>query len=228
MPVRAVVLPATPLLVPGAAGAADPAAPVRAAVLEALGALLDDASGGTLAVLAHGSGPARRTRAARPSLAGAGVPERWTPGLRAWGAGAARPAVQVPASVALVCLAAALGARGARAGAADVVVHEVPPALARVPDDVGRVAADLRAAAGVVVAGGGPPGPAPWTPDVPTPGVPAPDAPAPGAPASGGLAPGVAAVLAALGPRWEPEERTVAVAGDHLPARYAVTLLRDR
>lgn len=206
MPVRAVLLPATPLLVPGVAGGADPAAPVRAVVLEALAALLDDAPGGTLAVLAHGRGPARRTRGPRPSLAGAGVPERWTPGVRAWDDGASRHAVQVPASVALVCLATALEGRGARGRTADVVVHEVPSAFGQLPDGVARVAAELRAAAGVVVATGRPPGAVGDAPDAP--------------------APGVAAVLAALGPRWEPEERTVAVAGDHLPPRYVVTLLR--
>jgi hypothetical protein len=208
VPVRAVLLPATPLLVPGAAGSADPVAGVRTAVLDALGELLDDASDGALAVLAHRSGPARRTRGPRPSLAGAGVPESWTPDLRAWDDATTPHTVQVPASVALVCLAAALAARGARGRAADVVVHEVPSTLARAGDDAARVAADLRGAAGVVVAGGGAPGAVAAAPDE--------------------LAPGVAAVLADLGPRWEPEERTIAVEGDHLPPRYTVTLLRDR
>ncbi len=208
MPVRAVLLPATPLLVPGAAGSADPVAPVRTAVLEALGELLDDTSDGELAVLAHGCGPARRTRGPRPSLAGAGVPKRWTPDLRAWDGAVPARTAQVPASVTLVCLSAALAARGTRGRTADVVVHEVPSTLERAGDDAARVAADLRAAAGVIIAGGAAPGAV----------APAPDA----------LAPGVAAVLAALDPRWEPEERTVAVEGDHLPPWYAVTLLRDR
>lgn len=204
MPVRAVVLPATPLLVPGAGGTADPLAPVRDVVDAALAALLDDAPQGPLAVLAHRSGGSVRARALRPSLAGAGIGPRWAP-VPLWD-GAPQETAQVPASVALVRLAYALEARGATARLADVVVHEVPASLARRPDETARVASVLAAVAGVVVAGGGRPGGVDAAPEA--------------------LAPGVAAVLAALTQPWEPEVSTVPFRLEHLPSEYRVTILR--
>ncbi|TWH31787.1 hypothetical protein L600_002100000510 [Isoptericola variabilis J7] len=220
MPVRAVVLPATPLLVPGAAGSADPAAGVRAVVRAAVHELLDDAlddavpagrTGGRLAVLAHRTGAAGSPAAGRPmrpSLAGAGIPARWAPVV---GADDGPPeTAQVPASVALACLGEALAARGSAERLRDVVVHEVPAGLAGSPDDVARVADAVRAAAGVVVAGGGPPGGLDAAPDA--------------------LAPGVAAVLSSLrapAGTWVPEVRVVRTEHEHLPGEYHVTLLRE-
>ncbi len=206
MPVRAVVLPATPLLVPGVGGTVDPLAPVRQRVDAAVVELLDDAGAGTLAVLAHGSGDGTRTHGPRPSFAGAGVPDARVPELQPWAA-SQREALQVPASVALVCLAGALEARGARTRLSDVVALEVPAALAARPDNAARLAADLRGVAGIVVAGGGAPGSLDATPEA--------------------LAPGVAAVLALLASSWVPEVRTLAVEHEHLPGEYRVTLLRE-
>jgi hypothetical protein len=214
--VRAVVLPATPLLVAGAGGAAPPPAGLRELVVGALSALLDDVMldgapldagrrPGPLAVLAHRSGPTARSGAARPSLAGAGVPAAWVPALAAWEA-SGDDVAQVPASVALLCLTDALEARGERARLRDVVVHEVPPGLAGLPDELDAVVAEVRGARGVVVAGGGVPGGLDTAPDA--------------------LAPGVRAVLGRVAASWSPEVRRVAVAGDHLPPEYRVTLLR--
>jgi hypothetical protein len=208
--VRAVVLPATPLLVAGAGGAAPPPAGLRELVAGALSALLDDAllddaRPGGLAVLAHRSGSRVRSGAARPSLAGAGVPPAWVPALGAWG-GPGDEVAQVPASVALLCLADALEARGEHARLRDVVVHEVPPGLAERPEELEAVADAVREARGVVVAGGGVPGGLDAAPDA--------------------LAPGVRAVLGRVAASWTPQVRTVAVAGDHLPPEYRVTLLR--
>lgn len=213
--VRAVVLPATPLLVQGAGGAAPPPAGLRELVAGALSVLLDDVlpdhvlpddvRPGGLAVLAHRSGSRTRSGAARPSLAGAGVPPARVPALGVWDTPGVEDA-QVPASVALLCLADALAARGERARLRDVVVHQVPPDLAERPDELDVVAAAVREARGVVVAGGGVPG----GPDT------APDA----------LAPGVRAVLGHVAASWVPEVRAVAVTGDHLPQEYRVTLLR--
>jgi hypothetical protein len=176
---------------------------VDAAVAE----LLDDAGGGPLAVLAHGSRSGASARGPRPSFAGAGVPDAWVPALRPWD-GARGRAAEVAASVALVCLADALEARGARERLTDVVVHEVPATFADRPDDAARLAADLRDVAGLVVAGGGAPGGLDAGPYA--------------------LAPGVAAVLAPLAASWVPEVRTVAVGHEHLPPEYRVTLLRER
>ncbi|MEN5073778.1 hypothetical protein ABE437_08175 [Isoptericola cucumis] len=149
MPVRAVVLPATPLLVPGAAGVAPVLGATRDLVAGALAELLDDLLGDRapgvaagrdpdLLVLApagrdgaRGPGSTRtgglRTGRLRPSLAGAGIDDRWlpavgrSPALRRTGLRA-----QVPASVALLCLAASLEARGAARMLEPVEVVEVP------------------------------------------------------------------------------------------------------
>jgi hypothetical protein len=106
VPVRAVTLPATPLLVPGAAGSARPLAATRAAVLDALAQVrgLDGAPGRTWGVLASASRTAWDAR--RASLADAGVADRWVPSLvRAPG-----PAAGPAASVALWALGAVAGA----------------------------------------------------------------------------------------------------------------------
>ncbi|MGF0116427.1 hypothetical protein ACQFYA_08880 [Promicromonospora sp. Marseille-Q5078] len=113
MPARAVVLPATPLLVPGAGGGADRLGEVRRVVDDALDRLLrgrrpGDGGDGPLVVLAPvPRGAAGRTARLRPSLAGAGVRDRWVPAVAAWPV-PDDPAAHVPASVALVALRAAL------------------------------------------------------------------------------------------------------------------------
>ncbi|WP_125775264.1 hypothetical protein [Antribacter gilvus] len=131
----------------------------------------------------------------------------------------------VPASVALLALADVLGAR-----AAEVRTLELPsdrtsalprradPAEIVTPSDevttsagAGELAAEvtaiLRAADGLVVAGGGVPG-----------GLDA---------GPGTLAPGVAAALASVGAGWAAEVLVLPQTGDHLPPEYRVTLLRD-
>ncbi|MDO8144632.1 hypothetical protein [Isoptericola sp. 178] len=111
MPTRAVVLPATPLLVPGAAGHARPLTAVRAAVSRALAAVRGPHGGppDRWGVLAPASRSSAGTR--RPSLAAAGVADCWLPG-RLIAAGV--PTAQVPASVALLTLAAVVGEQAAR------------------------------------------------------------------------------------------------------------------
>jgi hypothetical protein len=201
-PARAVVVPATPLLVPGAAGAAEVLVAVRAEVRRALRELAAAAPAGPApAVLAHG--PVVRAGRLRPSLAAAGVADRWVPLL------ADRPAPRgdrhddrdgvagVPASVALLALADA----GLGAG----VTVEVPAGVG--PDDVGAALAALGAGP-VVVAGGGVPGGPDRDPEA--------------------LAPGVAAVLAALvaAAGWQAEPTAVPAHHEHLPAAYHVTVHR--
>lgn len=224
MPARAVVLPGTSLLVPGAGGGADRLGDVRAAVAHALDRLVAESAtqpvtpattgrdgDAPLVVLAPaprgaGGGFGRR----RPSLAGAGVADRWVPDVAAWsGEG---PAAHVPASVALLSLHAALR-RAGHDGPPGVVVLEVsdaaePPAEAVVA---------LRRAPAVVVAGGAAPG---------TPGAAAVPDPVPdrgsGPPVL--LAPSVSALLdAAVAPgRWSWRVTTVPGGHEHLPPTYGV------
>ena len=204
--VRAVILPATPLLLPGVAPGlgADPLADVREAVARALSDLTE---GGRLpVVLAHG--PRLRYGRMRPSLAGSGIGDRWltwpptgparpTGAQAAWGGGA-RPAAGTGASVALLALAGVLGAR-----AADIETLEVPP---------GTVALDggpldlLRHAAGLVVAGGGAPGGQDSGPDTLTDGI-------------------RAALRAAGADAWTADVQVFEQAHDHLPPEYRVTTL---
>lgn len=144
--VRAVLLPATPLLVPGLLPGLrpDPLATLRDTVS---GALADLTAGGRIPlVVAHG--PVLRRGRMRPSLAGSGISDRWLPGTTAWPGDL--PTAGTGASVALLALAAV---PGARAGAVETL--EVPAAAE--PLDAGAVAA-LRGAACLVVAGGGVPG----------------------------------------------------------------------
>lgn len=110
MTVRAVVLPGTALLVPGAAGAASVLGPVRDAALAALADLVagppDEAGASAVVVLAPGA--ARARGAARASLAAAGVADRWID--PAWAAATRpfdRPVAGTAASVALLALAGA-------------------------------------------------------------------------------------------------------------------------
>ena len=235
MPARAVVLPATPLLVPGAGGEVDRLGDVRRAVDEVLDRLVSGpaatASGdGTLVVLAPvpRSGHGRVGRL-RPSLAGAGVADRWVPAVAGW-ADAGAAAAHVPASVALVALRAALDRAGRGADVADVVVVEVgadgPGADARTV--LGR-------AHGIVVAGGEVPGtpgagadmPADTPADTPADVAPDPDsdlAADPGAADAPALAPAVRAALdetAAPG-AWAWQVGAVPGGHEHLPASYPV------
>ncbi|WP_278237117.1 hypothetical protein [Isoptericola sp. AK164] len=198
MPARAVVLPATPLLVPGAAGTARPLGDLRAAVADALAAVRTPhgAVPQRWGVLAPG--PRTAAGARRASLAAAGVHDRWLPGPPT---GVTLPAAHVPASVALLVLARALGDDVA-AGAHVVEVAD---------DDPGAVRVGLRELAGVdalVVAGGSPADPAAGPTACTT---------------------AVAGVLAGLADRggWSATTRTVAASGDHLPGAYDVVTWAD-
>lgn len=225
MSVRAVILPATPLLVPGVAGMADVLDDVRDAVREAIAEIV--MGGRRPLVVAHGE--ALRHGRMRPSLAAVGVADTWLrlPGSlgsrdphgsedTSGGAGGRPPWEQdlpvagVGASVALLCLAEVLGEQ---AGAVETL--ELPPAWNDQPGF--SAASDLRparaaavghlmAADGLVVAGGGVPGGVVTDP--------------------GALAPGVAEALAAVGAQWSPEVRILPQSHDHLPPEYRVTLLR--
>lgn len=213
---RAVILPATLLLVPGLTPGLrpDPLAAVRDAVRAVLAELT--AGGRPPLVVAHG--PVLRHGRMRPSLAGSGIGARWLPGPST---GSGRRAAAMPwadgdlpragtgASVALLALAEVLGDR-----AADVETLEVPPHGA-LPDDLPSTssaagAADLlRTATGLVVAGGGAPG-----------GLDA------GADA---LTDGVRAALRLAGAdAWHADVRVFEQTHDHLPPRYQVTTLSDR
>lgn len=110
MTVRAVVLPGTALLVPGAAGAASVLGPVREAALAALADLVAEPPGraGASSVVVVAPGAARARGAARASLAAAGVADRWID--PAWAAATRpldRPVAGTAASVALLALAGA-------------------------------------------------------------------------------------------------------------------------
>jgi hypothetical protein len=212
MIVRAVILPATPLLVAGLAPGLrpDPLAAVRSAVRAALAELT---AGGRLPlVLAHG--PALRHGRMRPSLAGSGIGDRWLPdaaagsgrrrttgsGQRAasamaWADGA--PA-GTGASVALLALADVLSVP-----VADVETLEVPPD----PSLLDGAAADLlRGATGLVVAGGGVPGSLDSGPGVLTDGI-------------------WAALRVAGADAWHSDVQVFEQSHDHLPPEYRVTTL---
>jgi hypothetical protein len=194
--VHAVILPATPLLVPGTVPGLhpDPLADVRQAVSAALARLT--AGDRVPLVLAHG--PALRRGRLRPSLAGSGINDRWLPddARRHWAPGL--PAAGTGASVALLALADVLGAR-----AADVEVLEVPTSSGAL--EAGALEA-LRAADGLVVAGGGAPGGLETAPDALTDGV-------------------RVALRAAGADAWSDGAQEFEQAHDHLPARYRVTTL---
>lgn len=110
MTVRAVVLPGTVLLVPGAAGAASVLGPVRDAALAALADLVADRLGvaAAPAVVVVAPGVEGTRGPARASLAAAGVADRWID--PAWAAATRpldRPVAGTAASVALLALAGA-------------------------------------------------------------------------------------------------------------------------
>lgn len=205
--VRAVILPATLLLVPGLTPGLrpDPLVAVRGAVRAALAELT--AGGRPPVVLAHG--PALRRGRMRPSLAGSGVGDRWLPdrpaGSGRRGAPAAwtdgdLPRAGTGASVALLALADVLGSR-----ASDVETLEVPADGA-----LDGASADLlRGATGLVVAGGGAPGGLDTGPDALTDGI-------------------RAALRLAGADTWYADVRVFEQTHDHLPPRYQVTTLSDR
>ncbi|ARU52841.1 hypothetical protein CBR64_16705 [Cellulosimicrobium cellulans] len=114
MTVRAVVLPGTPLLVPGAAGAGSVLDDTRAAALAALSRLVDGvrlAEGdGPAPLVVVARGPARTRGPARASLAAAGVADArldtaWAVATRAGAADL--PTAGTAASVGLLALAGA-------------------------------------------------------------------------------------------------------------------------
>ncbi|MCL1871480.1 MAG: hypothetical protein FWF90_13845 [Promicromonosporaceae bacterium] len=159
-----VVIPATPLLLPGSAGRADPLAGLRDVVRDVVVSALDDAGPGPVAVL--GTGPVARAGRLRPTLAAAGIadPEP-APRAPVWEADAA-----TGPSVALLVLADA----GRDPASVPVDVVEVP---GDAPTAVVLAAAQrLRSAALVVVADHPAPGVdavlteltavGPWTSDV--------------------------------------------------------------
>ncbi|MFE5340398.1 hypothetical protein ACFQ80_09245 [Isoptericola sp. NPDC056578] len=232
MPARAVVLPGTSLLVPGAGGGADLLGDVRVVVAGALDRLVaasvalappggdGDAPLVVLAPVPRGASGGFGRR--RPSLAGAGIADRWVPDVAAWAGAdpAPVPPAHVPASVALLALRAA-ARRAGHDGPPDVVVLEVSDA-AEVPAEAVTA---LRRAPAVVVAGGAAPG-TPGAAAVPDPAPDPAPGPAPG-PVSGGpvlLAPAVAALLdvAAAPGRWSWRVTTVPGGHEHLPASYGV------
>jgi len=196
MIVRAVILPATLLLVPGLAPGLrpDPLAVVRGAVRAALAELT---AGGRLPlVLAHG--PALRHGRMRPSLAGSGIRDRWLPDAAAATPWADSAPAGTGASVALLALADVLGAR-----AGEVETLEVPPDGSLLD---GAAADLLRGAAGLVVAGGGAPGGLDSSP--------------------GALTDGIRAALRAAGAdAWHSEVQVFEQSHDHLPPEYRVTTL---
>ena len=196
--VRAVILPATPLLVPGLAPGlrADPLTAVRDAVRAALAELV--AGGGLPLVLAHG--PALRHGRLRPSLAGSGIGDRWLPALSVAASWADGAPAGTGASVALLALADVLGDR-----ATDIETLEVPADGAALDDD--GVTGLLRGATSLVVAGGGGPGGLDAGPEVLTDGI-------------------RAALRAAGADAWHAEVQVFEQAHGHLPPAYRVTTLR--
>ncbi|WP_275003832.1 hypothetical protein [Promicromonospora iranensis] len=201
---RAVILPATPLLLDGVAPGLrrDPLTPVRAAVRAALVELT--VGGGLPLVVAHG--PALRHGRLRPSLAGSGISDRWLPDPSAEQLLAVDPPVPdgglpsagTGASVALLALAGVLGPR-----AADVETLEVPPDGASLDDQTADL---LRRCDGLVVAGGGAPGGLDGSP--------------------GALTDGLRAALRAAGADgWTADVQVFELSHDHLPPEYRVTTL---
>jgi hypothetical protein len=198
--VRAVVLPATPLLVPGAAGEVRPLAATRRAVLDALAG-----------VRGAGPGPARwgvlapgvvtRCGARRASLGGVGIADRWVPSLPTRAPG---PVAGTAASVALW----ALGVVAGDDAVLESVVVELGPGAPVGPDVVDEAHELLAGLDGLVIAGG-------------VPGD-------PGAGAAG-LAPALAAVVDTLAGRggWHRTVTRTVETGEHLPPEYDVVVWSD-
>lgn len=214
--VRAVILPATSLLIPGLVPGLrrDPLAGVRDAVARALAELAAD--GRLPLVLAHG--PVLRRGLLRPALAGSGIGDRWLPvpstglgGHASTGSGrclpahswadSARPPAGTGASVALLALADVLGAR-----VGDVETLEVPPDAAALDGSLRDL---LRRTDRLVVAGGGVPGGLDSSPEALTDGI-------------------RAALRAAGADEWIAEVQVFEQAHDHVPPEYRVTVLADR
>jgi hypothetical protein len=192
--VRAVVLPATPLLVPGAAGAAIALGAVRDAVLEPLrraaGPGTDASAPQRWGVLADGAQDRRGAR--RASLAAAGMADRWVPDLPG------PPVGEPDSAVAGVAASIGLWAVGAAAGAPALAGVEVVELAGGADPDAVAAALDVLAAVDVlVVAATGPRGP-------------------------GTAAGRVLAALADRGD-WSGRTVEVPVDGPHLLATYAVT-----
>ena len=197
---RAVILPATLLLVPGLAPGLrpDPLAAVRGAVR----AVLTELTAGCPPPLVLAHGPALRHGRMRPSLAGSGIGDRWLPddGTR-WPWADDLPWAGTGASVALLTLADVLGA-----GAADVETLEVPadgPPLDGTPADL------LRGATRLVVAGGGAPGGLDIGPEALTDGI-------------------RAALRLAGADTWHADVQVFEQTHDHLPPEYRVTTWSER
>ncbi|WP_425954355.1 hypothetical protein [Xylanimonas sp. McL0601] len=218
---RLVVVPATPLLVPGASGSVDALAGLRDVVRGVLARELADVDG---AVVVLGAGPTARAGRLRPTLGAAGIADGRAPRATSEGAtttsapGVAGPAGRDGAvpwdgtastgpSVALLALADA----GVDLAARAVDVVEVP---GEAPTAVVVAAADrLRSA----LSGGR----FTWAPS--------------GADSADGLlvvadqpAPGVDAVLEELtaAAPWSEEVLDVPQRHEHLPASYRVTVRR--
>lgn len=193
--VRAVILPATPLLVPGLVPgrSPDPLAEVREAVAAALARLIAASSSLPL-VLAPG--PVPRHGRLRPSLAGSGIGDRWLPDDRTGRSSTYDdlPAAGTGASVALLALAGVLGAR-----TGEIETIEVPPDGTG-PE--GSAAQLLRRATCLVVAGGGPAGGS-------------------GAMTDGIRA----ALCVAGADAWTADHQVFERSSDHLPLEYRVTVL---
>ncbi|MCO7273145.1 hypothetical protein [Cellulosimicrobium cellulans] len=135
MTVRAVVLPGTPLLVPGAAGTASVLDATRTAALLALGRLVDGVPpprrdrSALAPVVVVAPGTARTRGPARASLAAAGVADAWLDTAWAAATRADGPGSAVAGTAASVGLLALAGAGWT--GPADVVELDDDPAAAR-------------------------------------------------------------------------------------------------
>lgn len=197
--IRAVILPATALLLPGAAGAADPLRDLRLAACATLATL---AESGPPLVLAPGPAGTRGPGLLCPSLAAAGIADGMLPDdvVAPWVRRAGGPVAGTAASVLLLCLSMALGAR-----AADVPVLEVPADGTGGPEAVTGAVRDHVDRGGTLVLGSG--------------GAPGPGTVAPADP--GALVPALSAVPAAAGvAERHAVTRTFACRHDHLPAAY--------
>ncbi|WP_344105511.1 hypothetical protein [Myceligenerans crystallogenes] len=219
---RAVILPATPLLVPGAAGAADPLRDVRLAACAALAGL---AASGPPMVLAPGPHGFRGPAVLRPTFAAAGIADAALPADVTAPWAVERELAGTASSVLLFCLGMALGEDAARVpvleipATAAVVGRESPQRAAGDDAEPGSRAASLHAAAGVVgrhLAGGG-------TLVAAAGGTPGPAAVAPADP--GAPHPGIAELLALAAPGLTAATRPFPQEHDHLPAEYALATL---
>lgn len=200
---RAVILPATPLLVPGAAGEADPLRQVRLAACALLAVLAET---GPPLVLAARSGAARGPVLPRPSLAAAGIADHMLPDdvVAPWEGHTDRPVAGTAASALLFCAGSALGER-----ATDIPVLEVPATDSSATDAAPPVSAHLADGGTVVIGSGAAPGTGVTDPAV-----------------LGTLDPAISAVLAATGVAgWIQDTRVFVQRHDHLPTRYVLTEL---